>query len=149
DDRSSYSNTSEVLTTDDDVITPMNNNSPILANQRLNNISDDSIYYDDDWNIKSKEKSRNPSLSRNNGANANGNNSWRNDLNLNSSIKYTPSELPSLNSPTLDDPRLKFKSSTMRIKEDKSRKFLSYTPPPTYSQSSRKHEKTFSYDDRL
>ncbi|CAG8644348.1 30810_t:CDS:1, partial [Racocetra persica] len=146
DDRSS---TSEVLTTDEDVITPINNGSPVLANQKLS-LLDEPIYYDDDLNIKpNKDKYRTfPLLTS-----TSGNNGKRNDLTLNGPPRFHSSspEITPLNSPGFDDRKGKLKFPTMRVKDDnKSRKFQSYTPPPTsQSSSSKRFDKSFSYDDRL
>ncbi|CAG8476439.1 17087_t:CDS:1, partial [Racocetra fulgida] len=148
DDRSSYSNTSEVLTTDEDVITPINNGSPVLANQKLS-LLDEPIYYDDDLNIKSRDKYRNLPLLNS----TSGNSGKRNDLILNAPPRFHSSspEITPLNSPALDDRKGKLKFPTMRVKdENKARKFQSYTPPPTsQSSSSKRFDKSFSYDDRL
>ncbi|CAG8496349.1 9010_t:CDS:1, partial [Scutellospora calospora] len=65
DDRSTHSNASDIMSTDDDVTTPINNGSPVSDNYTLPqlNISNqrttmlDEPYYDhDDMNIKSKER---------------------------------------------------------------------------------------------
>ncbi|CAG8541899.1 296_t:CDS:2 [Gigaspora margarita] len=113
DDRSSYSNASDIITTDEDVITPTNNGSPLLNNQKT--MFDEPIYNDDD----SREKFRTYPL-------INTSTIGRRTDSISSSSKYTSPVDISPNSPALDDRKNKFPYSNMRTKNEKAHKSFSY-----------------------